>query len=453
MKRLLVLCVLGSMALLGCEPTMTVLQHIPSPEGTYQAYVLECRKDMSVRITLLKVVRTGEPADCETRALQEVTLAPGLSPRMVWRSDDSLLIDDRREHARSSMEGEVSFVFTPWTVSRAPSFDLKNSRAESVGPEPLTRRPSTAVSREPRADVVPEPPIKTPPVASACGFRGLSLPADFAVLAGGGYAGKKSSVQIDQSGFAATTMTVSVDNPGKPVVLMLGAYAPTLWSIRRSQKTTILAVLVSGAHRQIVAGLDADTPVVIHTADDRLSCGFFHVGTGHLEKLNPMARQIFGRDVDMVYPARGGEVILGEAKGMPSKWVGGSDTPVESYVDKKAPLAGEMGLDDAVRRGLLRRANIADRDAWYAQLERLAPELGLPPVSGDGRASRLRSSHMMRNAYVVLRPMTFPAGLDGANSAVFFVPKGTERPRGNPGDSQVYDFNDMSCTGGPGCRL
>ncbi|MFY0573278.1 hypothetical protein ACN28S_01930 [Cystobacter fuscus] len=370
MKRLLVLCVLGSMALLGCEPTMTVLQLIPSPEGTYQAYVLDCRKDMSVRITLLKVVRTGEPADCETRALQEVTLVPGLSPRMVWRTDDSLLIDDRREHARSFMEGEVSFVFTPWTVSRAPSFDLKNSRAESIGPEPLTRRPSIAVSREPRTDVVPEPPIKTPPVASACGFKGLSLPADFALLAGGGYAGKESSVQIDQSGSAATTMTVSVDNPGKPVVLMLGAYEPTFWSIRRSQKTTILAVLVSGYHRQVVAGLDADTPVAIHTADDRSSCGYFYVDTDHLEKLNPMARRFFGRDVDMVYPAHGGEVTLGEAKGTPSKWVGGSDAPVESYADKTAPMAGEAGLDDAVRKGLLRRANIADSNAWDEEMAR-----------------------------------------------------------------------------------
>ncbi|MFY0573279.1 hypothetical protein ACN28S_01935 [Cystobacter fuscus] len=59
---------------------------------------------------------------------------------------------------------------------------------------------------------------------------------------------------------------------------------------------------------------------------------------------------------------------------------------------------------------------------------------------------------MMYNEYVVLRPMTFPAGLYGANSAVFFVPKGTERPRGNPGGSVVYDFNDMSCTGML-CRL
>ncbi len=200
--------------------------------------------------------------------------------------------------------------------------------------------------------VPPGLPIKTPPVAPACGFRGLSLPADFAVLAAGG-AGKRSAVQIDQSGSVATTMTVSVGNPGKPVVLMLSAREPTVWSIRRSQQTTILAVLVSS------------TPVTIPTAENRSACGFFYVDADYLETLNPMARRFFGRDVDMVYPAHGGEVTLGEAKGTPSKWVGGSDVPVESYVDKKAPLAGEMGLDDAVRMGLLRRANIGDLNALY----------------------------------------------------------------------------------------
>ena len=75
----------------------------------------------------------------------------------------------------------------------------------------------------------------------------------------------------------------------------------------------------------------------------------------------------------------------------------------------------------------------------------------LPPVAG-GRRDSSEDDPRLHNAYVVLRPMRIPAGLHGAHSAVFFIPKGTERPRGDPGHSTLYDFNDMSCRGtDPGC--
>jgi hypothetical protein len=51
----------------------------------------------------------------------------------------------------------------------------------------------------------------------------------------------------------------------------------------------------------------------------------------------------------------------------------------------------------------------------------------------------------------VLKPMQFPAGLYGAHSATFFVPKGVPLPTGNAGHSAVLDFNTMNC-GGPLCR-
>ena len=52
--------------------------------------------------------------------------------------------------------------------------------------------------------------------------------------------------------------------------------------------------------------------------------------------------------------------------------------------------------------------------------------------------------------YVVLKPWTFPAGLYGGNSITVFVEKGVPLPEGNPGHSEVYDFNTMICYG-PGC--
>ncbi len=51
------------------------------------------------------------------------------------------------------------------------------------------------------------------------------------------------------------------------------------------------------------------------------------------------------------------------------------------------------------------------------------------------------------NAYVVLKPFTYPAGLYGGNSATFLIPKGVLKPAGNPGHSAVFDFNTLNCQG------
>jgi hypothetical protein len=141
---------------------------------------------------------------------------------------------------------------------------------------------------------------------------------------------------------------------------------------------------------------------------------------------------------------------LGTSPGAASEWVGGSKEPLKAYVDKKAPLAGEAGLDAALRKGLLRRANLGDVKQWQAKMKRVAPRRGLSPDPVPMPSVLANAPGTLGRVYVVLRPMTFPAGLYGANSAVFFVPKGTGRPRGNPGHCTLYDFNDMSCTG-PEC--
>ncbi|WNG41602.1 hypothetical protein F0U61_53930 [Archangium violaceum] len=432
MKRTLVLCALEAIALSGCSRQGgEVLQLLPSPNGAYRAVALVCPKGANERSTVLKVVRAGDPTTCEAPSLQEETLTSSDPPRMAWMSNSLLVIDSRGAPTDRILLGEVSFAFAPWQVS-APSLDLSN-----IAGDPSAR---------PTADAG-EQPSKVPPVESVCRFPGLTLPSDFSVLAGGAYAGKESSVHIDQSGNTATTMTVLVDNPQKPVVLMLGAYEPTIWTIKRAAGTTLLAVLASGYHRQVVTGLDATTPVAIHTADNRSPCGFFYVDKRNLEKLNPMAQRFFGRDVDKVYPAYNGVLTLSESPAPLSPWVGRGDAPVESYIEKTVPPSPEEELDEALRKGQLRRATLGDKKQWEAEMARVAPSRGLSPTEVQMRSLRANSSGTLDRAYVVLKPMTFPSRLYGSRSVVFFIPKGVERPRGNPGHSSVYDFNDMTCTG------
>jgi|GEM_PF-2414747 len=278
-----------------------------------------------------------------------------------------------------------------------------------------------------------------------CIFSELKLPSDFAVFAAGAYSGRKIPFQIDQSGHEGTQIDVAVNSPDKPVVLMLGAYEPTIWNIGWSPGTKILAVLVSGYHRQVVAGLEKNIPQLISSHDNRGPCGYFYISNENLTSLNPMARRVFGRPVEMVFLAKKGQVVIGEPLQMGTKLVTSTETIPTSFYDKNAPIAGPAGLEDAVRKGILRKATVADADAWADAIIQNSPQRDIPPVAGKGIPKPPKPS--IYNAYVVLKSFTYPAGLYGGNSATFIIPKGIPRPSGNPGHSAVYDFNTLNCQG------
>lgn len=313
--------------------------------------------------------------------------------------------------------------------------------------DPKARKPSAAATGElkpfdfaayekSRQSVVQKP---------VCGFADLKLPEQFSVLAAGAYSGRKIAFQIDQSGHEGTQIDVAVNSPGKPVVLMLGAYEPTIWNIGWSPQTQIAAVLVGGYHRQAVAGLEQGTPLLNSSYDNKGPCGYFYVTPDNLAPLNPLSKRVFGRGVDMVFPATNGKVVIGEPLAAGTALVtSGAITP-ESFHDRTAPIAGPAGLEDAVRKGLLRKATAADAEAWAEAVLQNTPQRDLPPVAGQGVPRPPKPS--LFNAYVVLKPFTYPSGLYGGNSATFLIPKGVPKPEGNSGHSSVFDFNTLNCQG------
>jgi hypothetical protein len=272
-----------------------------------------------------------------------------------------------------------------------------------------------------------------------CAFPELKLPADFAVLAANAQ-GRELAFQIDQSGYASTQVDVTVNSPNKPVVLMLEAGAPNIWNISWSKGTKILAVLVNGYYRQAIAGLDKKVPQIdisFHrTKMDACETPYIPAP----DELNARARQMFGRPVDMLFRTKTDQVLVGEPLQTGTPLVTSNETTPESFHDKNAPLAGAAGLEEAVRKGVLRAATPADVEAWENALVQEWSQYDLPPVTRADQAPVLREHHIY-NAYVVLKPFTYPGGLYGAHSATFFIPKGQPRPNGNPGHSDVYDFN------------
>ena len=192
-------------------------------------------------------------------------------------------------------------------------------------------------------------------------------------------------------------------------------------------------------------GLDASVPMLNSSYDNKGSCGYFYVGGNNLEKLNPMSRRFFRQTMDMVYVAKQDDILIGNSVPESTQLITSTFTTPESFYDRTAPLAGPAGIEDAVRKGLLRKATDSDIDAWLNALISNAPHRDVPSIAGEGRPKPKRPS--IYNAYVVLKPFTYPAGLYGGNLATFFILKGVPQPKGNPGHSNMYDFNKLKCQG------
>lgn len=276
-----------------------------------------------------------------------------------------------------------------------------------------------------------------------CSFLEDIFLEDFDVFAAGEYSGRRLDFQIDSSGHSATQMDVVVNHETKPVVLMLGAYEPTIWNISWTNETKIIAVMISGYHKQVVTGLSEKTDVLVSTKENNGKCGIFYVDPDSLGSLNPIARQLFKQEIDMVYFAENGQIVVGEDLPENAKLTQSSLIKPEHYRIKE--LSGIPGLEQSVERGELRKATLDDANAWVDEVSKELASKDIPSVAGDKIVKPKRP--LLLNAYVVLKPFTYPDGLFGGNSAVFFIPKGVTRPNGDQGHSTVYDFNTLLCTG------
>jgi hypothetical protein len=330
--------------------------------------------------------------------------------------------------------------------------------------KPVAEQPaapaSASVTEAPVQTTPAQAPAATQPFAfeapargdippATCQFDGFALPANAKVYAAGAYGGKEADFQIDQSGHQATTIQVAVHEPNAPVVLLLGAYEPTVWSVGWTRGTRIAAVLVTGYHRQQLTGLPANVPLLVSTYDNRGPCGYAYVGGEGSSKLNPLAREVFGRAVDVAYPARDGRAVIGTLPPGAALVTDAAATPVKEFQLKGVPPAGQAGIDAALRDGTLRPATPADLRAWEAARQRNQGAPDIPRIEGGDTE---RSTELPYRSYTVRKAFNIPAGLYGAHSATFFVAPGVPVPTGNPGHSQVRLIEDGSCSG-PTCGM
>ncbi|MBW8722574.1 MAG: hypothetical protein JF626_12105, partial [Polaromonas sp.] len=306
---------------------------------------------------------------------------------------------------------------------------------ESSNP-PVVAPPANPPPAATPVTVTPMTPVVPVKISDACTVFAGQLPTDYVLYAGGAYSGSKLDFQIDQSGHEATRFDVFVNEPGKKVVLALGAYEPSVWNIRWSAGTVVAGVFVSGYHRQAVAGLGSEVPVLNASYDNRSSCGYFYLDRNDVAKSDAMVRKLFGRSAQTYFVASGGQVTFGNQA---ASYIQGQGPAVESFRDKNAPLAGQPGIEQLLREGKLRIATQQDVSAWQSAVSRAN---NLPQLNVVGAGPQRSSGDISAgNTYVVIKPMRYPAGLYGAHSVTFLVAAGVPRPEGNPGHSPVHDMN------------
>lgn len=292
------------------------------------------------------------------------------------------------------------------------------------------------------------PDTGTAEPGSVCRYKSLTLPGSFRVLAAATDSGTPQTQQIDGTGEETSRVDVAVNSPDAPVVLMLFARAPTIWNIGWSSGTHIMAVYTSGYGRQLVAGIHPTIPVLISTAQNQGPCGYIVPQSPRPDAINAVSQQLFGRTVThFSYPVLHGRVLLGDPPQPGTSFRTRSDNPPEQWrtPQDQAQLEGLPGLDNAVRLGQLRRATPDDARAW---LQASARSPGMDQFLA-GRSGRHRIPLTSRT-YVVTGqggPFTLPSGLQGTQAPTLLVPQGVPRPLGDPGQSTLYDFNTLTCTG------
>ncbi|MES2535982.1 MAG: DUF2339 domain-containing protein [Pseudomonadota bacterium] len=275
-------------------------------------------------------------------------------------------------------------------------------------------------------------PAQTINVLDACSAFTSKLPDQYVLLAGGAYRGKNLNFPIDQSGKAATRFDVYVNEPGKNVVLALGAYEPSVWNIHLASGTNIAGLFLSGYYQQVVAGVSPATPILLSTYVSSSPCGYFYLSQENAGKADMLMKKIFGRSAQIYFIANDGRIDFGQPA-PPQAFSQSGGVTVDSYRDRNAPLAGKDGLDQLMKEGKLRIATQADLDAVTRAKNR--------EINVAGAAVERRSSGPFGlQAYVILAPMRFPVGLHGAHSVTFLLAPGVPTPEGNPGHSRVVNM-------------
>ncbi len=231
--------------------------------------------------------------------------------------------------------------------------DLNNPKQADIPfvPEPYPSQPATDIAR-------PEVFRESPPTKLYSGLGEASrpinlvdactnfverLPSDYVVYAAGDYQGRQLGGATSK-GHPTGRFEVAVNLPGRPIVLALGAYEPSIWNIRTASSTKVVGVLVSGYHTQMVVGLPQEVPVLNVSYESKSPCGYFYLTRENASQADASLRKILGRSAQRYVLAMDGRIELGPEISGSSLSVP-SNSKIERHVDKNGRIEYRQVVD------------------------------------------------------------------------------------------------------------
>ncbi len=278
----------------------------------------------------------------------------------------------------------------------------------------------------------------------------MAVPADAAVVAYGAYEGTVASTWelAGNAGHQTREIAIHASPQHAAVFLVLSAYDPVIWVIDPVAHEQIRGVLVLGYHSQAIANLPPDTPWKITTYTDRRNAngasaacqtyGYAYEGGRQLDDLDRKVEAVTGRRIDSFAGGYGATAFPASAV-RPHPAIADVPTALTAVAKLDIP-SGQPGIDELVRRGILRAATAQDIDAWLQQATKNSPTGHLAPVP--------RSEIRTHKLYVAMKDFRVPAGLYGAHSISVLITEGVNRVTDDGSHNEYFDM-----ASGSACRV
>lgn len=286
-----------------------------------------------------------------------------------------------------------------------------------------------------------------------CSFEDIGLPFVFVVYAVGESAGRIIDYQIKDRDDISTEVTVYVNDPDRPVALMLVGRSVNVWQIHRTPATKIVAVYAGNHDETRVLGLGAHVPVITTDYKDEVNnkspCHSisWSYSTREEYKFSQVAQILFGKPVYQIFSENTNSQAFFEdrvfiGKPLPeSSYVQDRVQPTESLRVPNTPLAGRAGLNEAVQNGLIRRATQEELQRYY-ESGAIPSHLFRTQFDQNGQ---LKYTPDRDAIYIIQKPFRFPAGLYGPYSTQFILEKGVPMPEGSMGRSKLISLDSQMC--------
>ena len=294
-------------------------------------------------------------------------------------------------------------------------------------------------------------PVRMTPV---CGFPGLTIPPEAKIYAVGGYRGGRNlGWKIGPSHHPAKLSQVVVNSPDEPVVLMLGAYEPTIWEVGWTEGTVILAALVAGHQTQGLSGLPPHVPTLVSSYyPDYGPCPPFHLSADpeQIKKADELALKVFQRRPDEYFKSADVQyVVVGRPLAAGQKAFMAKALVREDFELPGSGLTGRAALGAMLRAGLIRPATATEMNRWRekkaGQRRAVAQAEGRPePSSADDYGLAGLNAD---NAFVIVDERKFycPEGL--AEPITVFLPAGLRVPQARLEPCRLFFLDNGTCRG------